>query len=149
MTISTEIGSSPGKRSGREGAEQSACGARNLIAPFPCARSIGTDPRRQGYVGKEVFQERENFFHHRCAPLTAPVPFRKKLDIRERGQKQRPGSRLAPTLMSGQTAASKARGLCPCDPARKNMKFSLDGRGPSHGSRDREGAVAHGYVPGT
>jgi hypothetical protein len=35
-----------------------------------------------------------------------------------------------------------APGLRPCDPARKNIKLSLDRRGPSHGSRDRE--VFHG-----
>lgn len=72
---------------------------------------------------EEIIRKRENFYHHRRAPLTAAVPFRKKLDIRERGQKQRPGSRLAPTLMSGQTAASKVRGLRPCDPARKKYEI--------------------------
>lgn len=93
------------------------------MAPFPVRGVYGTDPRRQGYVVEEIFQKRENFFHHRGAPLTAPVPFPKKLDIRERGPMQRPGSRLTPTLMSGQTAASKVRGLRPCDPARKKYEI--------------------------
>ena len=129
------------KGSGK-GSEESACGSKEFDAPFPARPVYGTDPRRQGYVAGEILQERENFSSHRAAPLTAPVPFRKtRWTSGKGGQSKGNGSRLAPAPMTGQTAASKVRGLRPCDPARKNVELSLDRRGPSHGSRDCEGAV--------
>jgi hypothetical protein len=65
----------------------------------------------------------ENFSSHRCAPLTAPVPFLKTAGYQRKGANAKaPGSRLAPALISGQTAAGKEQGLRPCDPARKKHR---------------------------
>ena len=112
MLTTTEFGKSEGKNQ--------PAAARNLMPPFPAIRVYGTDPRSQGYVIMEILQERENLHNHRAAPLTAPVPFPKTSWVSGKGgQCKGTGSRLAPALMSGQTAASKARGLRPCDPARK------------------------------
>jgi hypothetical protein len=129
------------KRSGRNCEKNPPAAARNLMPPFPGHRGYGTDPRRQGYPEGELLQKRQNFSLRRSAPLTAPVPFRTtRCTTGKGGESKGTGSRLAPALMSGQTAASKVRGLRPCDPAWKKSKLSLDRRGPSHGSRDRQGA---------
>jgi hypothetical protein len=122
MPTTTEFGESGGKNL--------PAAARNLMPPFPGMRVYGTDPRSQGYVIIEILQERENLYNHRVAPLTAPVPFRKNWISGKGGQCKGTGSRLAPTLMSGQTAASKEQGLRPCDPAReKYRKYPLTGGG--------------------
>jgi hypothetical protein len=125
MDITTEFENRSAKRGGKEGEEkESACGARNLKPPFPGYRVYGTDPRSQGYVVIEILQRRENLYNHRFAPLTAPVPFPKTAWISGKGGKcKAPGSRLAPALMPGQTAASKVQGLRPCDPARKKPEI--------------------------
>jgi hypothetical protein len=129
------------KRSGRSCEKNPPAAARNLMPPFPGQRRYGTDPRRQGYPEGELLQKRQNFSLRRAAPLTAPVPFRTtRCTTGKGGESKGTGSRLAPVLMSGRTAASKVRGLRPCDPAWKKSKLSLDRRGPSHGSRDRQGA---------
>ncbi len=128
----------PGWTAGGEKNQPAA--ARNLMPPFPGPRFYGTDPRRQGFVAGDIVEERENISSHRAAPLTAPVPFPKTRCISGKGgQRQSAGRRTISALISGKTAAAKPRGLRPCDPARKNIKISLDRRGPSHGSRDRKG----------
>ena len=100
------------------------------MPPFPGQQVYGTGPRSQGYVAVEILQNRDNFNSHRKAPLTAPAPSRKKLRTSGKGgQSKGNGSRLAPALMSGQTSASKVRGLRPCDPVRKKAKTSLTGGG--------------------
>src|SRR5258708_3996714 len=116
MDLTNKLGNSSAKR----GRKNQPAAARNLMPPFPGYRGYGTDPRRQGYVTVEILQKRDNFYSHRVAPLTAPVPFRKtRWTSGKGGEGKGTGSRLAPALMSGQTAASKVRGLCPCDPARE------------------------------
>ena len=149
MDITTEFKNRIGKTGHGERKNQPAA-ARNLMPPFRGYRVYGTDPRRQGYVAVEILRKQDHLNSHRTAPLTAPVPFRKTRCRSGKGGKcKAPGNRLAPALMSGQTTASKVRGLRPCDPARKKPKLSLDRRGPSHGSRDRQGATARGYGPRT
>ena len=124
----------PGWTAGGEKNQPAA--ARNLMPPFPGPRFYGTDPRRQGFVAGDIVEERENISSHRAAPLTAPVPFPKTRCISGKGgQRQSAGRRTISALISGKTAAAKPRGLRPCDPARKNIKISLDRRGPSHGRR--------------
>jgi hypothetical protein len=86
MKITTEIGRSPAERSGKVGGRRISLRRKEFYAPFPVSGVYGTDPRRRGYVVEEIIGKRENFFHHRCAPSTAAVPFPKKLDFRERGQ---------------------------------------------------------------
>ena len=116
------------------------------MPPFPGQEGYGTDPRRQGYPEEELLQKRQNFSLRRSAPLTAPVPFRTtRCTSGKGGESKGTGSRLAPTLMSGQTAASKVRGLHPCDPAWKISELSLDRWGPSHGSHDREEVVVTNF----
>ena len=58
------------------------------MPPLPGEEGYGTAPRRQGYVAGEILRKQENFTSHRCAPLTAPAPLPKKLDIRKRGLTQ-------------------------------------------------------------
>jgi hypothetical protein len=139
MEMTTGFGNNPAKNS--------PAAARNLKPPLPGRGVYGTDPRRQGYVAGEILRKQENLSNHRDAPLTAPVPFLKtRCTSGKGGQCKGAGSRLAPTIMSGQSQASKVQGLGPCDPARKKPGLSLDSRGPSHGSRDRKGAAAQRLV---
>jgi hypothetical protein len=114
----------------RENKNQPAA-ARNLMPPFPEQWVYGTGPRRQGYPEGELFQNQGNFSLRRSAPLTAPVPFQKTCWILGKGGGGKAiGSWLAPALMPGQTAASKVRGLRPCDPARKKSRNNrLTGEG--------------------
>jgi hypothetical protein len=124
--------------------EESACGARNLMPPFPGPRVYGTDPRRQGCVAGEILQKQEHFCSHRVAPLTAPVPFRKtRCTTAERGPIQRrrtpAGAGLDVWPKSGQQGTGAP---APATPHAKKSKLSLDGRRPSHGSRDRKGALS-------
>jgi hypothetical protein len=121
--------------------EESACGARNLMPPFPGPRVYGTDPRRQGCVAGEILQKQEHFCSHRVAPLTAPVPFRKtRCTTAERGPIQRrrtpAGAGLDVWPKSGQQGTGAP---APATPHAKKSKLSLDGRRPSHGSHDRKG----------
>src|SRR6266478_6012774 len=128
MRTTTEFGDRSTKRSGEQGgAKNPPAAARNLMPPFPGQRVYGTDPRRQGYVARDILQKRKNISSHRAAPLTAPVPFRKTLCTSGKGGKGKgTGSRLAPALMAGQTAASKVSGAPPLRPRTgKNQNYRL------------------------
>src|SRR6266536_1161604 len=150
MKIATEFGDSSAKRSGKEGGEKnSPAAARNLMPPFPGPRVYGTDPRRQGYVAGEILQKREDFSSHRVALLTAPVPFRKTRGTSGKGgQCKGTGSRLAPALMSGQTAASNVTGAPPLRPrTEKSQNYRLT-RGAFSWKPRPQGAVRRIRHPG-
>jgi hypothetical protein len=133
------------KRRGKQREKNQPAAARNLMPPFPGQRVYGTDPRRQGCVAEEIVQKREDFFRHRDAPLTAPVPFRKtRCTSGERGRKQRHRSRLAPALMLAKLRPVRYGGSAPATLLGKNMKLSLDTPGPSHGRQDWDNLVRLG-----
>jgi hypothetical protein len=143
MDITTEFGGGLAKRSGEEGGRKNRpAAARNLPPPFPGQRVYGTDPRRQGYVAGDILQRRENFSSHRVAPLTAPVPFRKTRCTSGKGGECKGAGSPANAGLDGQTKRPvRYGGSAPATPHAKKSKLSLDGRGPSHGSRDGNGAV--------
>jgi hypothetical protein len=143
MDITTEFGDGLTKRSGEEGGRKNRpAAARNLPPPFPGQRVYGTDPRRQGYVAGDILQKRENFSRHRVAPLTAPVPFRKTRCTSGKGGECKGAGSPANAGLDGQTTRPvRYGGSAPATPHAKKSKLSLDGRGPSHGSRDGNGAI--------
>ena len=146
MTITTEFRERWAARSGDSGkAKNQPAAARNSMPPFPGEGVYGTDPRSQGYVADEILRKRENLISHRDAPLTAPVPFPKTGWISEKGGDSKGiGSRLAPALISGQNCGQQGTGAPPLRPRTEKIpKISLDSRGPSHRSRDRQGAVSN------
>src|ERR1700732_3320015 len=144
MDITTEFGDGLTKRSGEKGGRKNRpAAARNLPPPFPGQRVYGTDPRRQGYVAGDILQKRENFSRHRVAPLTAPVPFRKTRCTSGKGGECKGAGSPANAGLDGQTTRPvRYGGSAPATPHAKKSKLSLDGRGPSHGSRDGNGAVS-------
>ena len=144
MDITTEFGDGLTKRSGEKGGRKNRpAAARNLPPPFPGQRVYGTDPRRQGYVAGDILQKRENFSRHRVAPLTAPVPFRKTRCTSGKGGECKGAGSPANAGLDGQTIRPvRYGGSAPATPHAKKSKLSLDGRGPSHGSRDGNGAVS-------
>ena len=145
MTTTTEIRKRWAARGGEKGkAKNQPAAARNLMPPFPGRGLYGTDPRRQGYVAGEILRKRENFTSHRDAPLTAPVPFPKAGWISEKGGDSkgiRKPAGAGPDVWPNN--GQQGTGAPPLRPrTEKIQKISLDTRGPSHGSRDREGAVS-------
>jgi hypothetical protein len=94
------------------------------MPPFPGKALYGTDPRRQGYVAAEIVQKRENFCSHRDAPLTAPVPFRKKRCTSEKGGESTGNrSRLAPALMLAKMRPVRYGGSAPATLLGKNYEI--------------------------
>jgi len=105
--------------------------------PFPRRGDCRTEGIRQGSASRA----------NRSAPLTDPLRPEERAEMRERGRwgtGSAPRNRPEPT-----TDALRAYEALPHAPSggkppeTPNREIFLDTRGPSHGSRDREGALMH------